>query len=45
MTALIVLLVIAIAGVVALAVWTSLAPVALAAGAAIGVIAVFWPRP
>jgi hypothetical protein len=45
MAALIALLVLATAAVVVLAFWTTLAPVALAAGAAIGVLAVFWPRP
>jgi hypothetical protein len=39
------LLVLATMAVVVLAFWTTLAPVALAAGAAIGVLAVFWPRP
>jgi hypothetical protein len=43
--ALIALLVLATVAVVVLAFWTTLAPVALATGAAIGVLAVFWPRP
>jgi hypothetical protein len=45
MTALIALLLLATVAVIALAFWTTLAPVALVAGAAIGVLAVFWPRP
>jgi hypothetical protein len=45
MASLIASLVLATAAVVGLALWTTLAPVALAAGATIGVLAVFWPRP